>query len=58
MKRSARSRRVRAVLIPLNLILATAMLIALVAGTPPVAVIAVPMAIVTAASIVAVARQT
>jgi len=54
MKRSARSRRVRSILIPLNLVLATAMVIGLVFGTPPVTLIAIPMAIVAAASAVAV----
>ena len=54
MKRSARSRRVRSVLIPLNLALATAMLSGLIIGTPPLTLIAVPMLIVTAASAVAV----
>jgi hypothetical protein len=54
MKRSARSQRIRSILIPLNLVLATAMLIGLAVGTPPVTLIAVPMVIVTAASAVAV----
>jgi len=54
MKRSARSRRVRSVLIPLNLILATAMLSGLITGTPPLTIIAVPMLLVTALSAVAV----
>lgn len=54
MMRSPRSRLVRSILIPLNLALATAMLIGLAMGTPPVTVIAVPMVIVTAALAVAV----
>ena len=54
MKRSARSQRIRSILIPLNLVLATAMLIGLTVGTPPVTLIAVPMVIVTALSAVAV----
>jgi len=54
MKRSARSQRVRSILIPLNLILATAMLLGLALGTPPVTLIALPMIIITALSAVAV----
>ena len=54
MKRSARSQRIRSILIPLNLILATAMLVGLAVGTPPATLIAVPMVIVTALSAVAV----
>ena len=57
MKRSARSRRLRSILIPLNLLLATAMLAGLSFGWPPVTMIAVPMVIVTAASMVAVAIE-
>jgi len=54
MKHSARSRRLRSILIPLNLILATAMLAGLTFGTPPVTLIAGAMVIVTAVSMVAV----
>lgn len=48
-----RSRRIRTVLIPLNLILATAMLISLILGTPAVTVIGIPFAIVLAVSAIA-----
>jgi hypothetical protein len=40
-KRSVRSRRIRSILIPLNLLFATAMLSGLIIGTPPLALIAV-----------------
>ncbi len=49
-----RSRRIRSVLIPLNLIIAAAMLIGLIMGSPHVTLIALPMTIVTAASVAAV----
>jgi hypothetical protein len=54
MKCSAPPAALRSILIPLNLLLATAVLIGLTFGTPPVMLIAIPMVIVTAASIVAV----
>jgi hypothetical protein len=54
MKRSLRSRRIRAVLIPLNFIVVAAMLIGLTFGTPPTNVIAIVMMVTVAASIIAV----
>jgi len=54
MKRSPRSNRIRAVLIPLNLVLATGMLLSLALGTPPVSAISIAMLITCAASIAAV----
>ena len=57
MKRSPRSRRIRAVLIPLNLVLATGMLLSLVLGAPSVTAIASVMVVATIASIIAVAIE-
>jgi hypothetical protein len=54
MKRSRRSNRIRRVLIPLNLVLATGMLLSLTLGTPSIPAIATAMVITTAASIIAV----
>jgi len=54
MKRSPRSRRLRAVLIPLNLVFATGMLLSLTLGSPTVTAIAAVMVITTVASIIAV----
>jgi hypothetical protein len=54
MKRSPRSRRLRTVLIPLNLALGALMLLSLTTGTLSPQLIAIPMMLVTAASIIAV----
>ncbi len=53
MKQARPTRRLRSTLIALNLVFATAMLISLVLGLP-VTLIAVPMAVVFAASAIAV----
>jgi hypothetical protein len=57
MERSLRSRRIRAVLIPLNFVLATGMLLSLVLGIPSVTAIAGVMVVATIASIIAVAIE-
>ncbi len=53
MKRSPRSRRLRAVLIPLNFVLVTGMLLSLALGAPSVT-IAGAMIVTSVASIIAV----
>jgi len=57
MKRSPRSRRLRAVLIPLNFAVGALMLFSLTTGALSPQLIAIPMLFVSAASIIAVALE-